>query len=149
MKTTRRVVLAGAGVTGVALLAGCAVYGTETSPPPAGGGGPDPAVGGGGADPAAGDGVLATVSEIPVGGGTIRGEARVVITQPTAGTFACFSAVCTHLGCVVTDVSDGTINCACHGSRFNLADGSVVGGPASRPLPPVPITVDGEVIRRA
>ncbi|MBX6749840.1 MAG: Rieske (2Fe-2S) protein [Micromonosporaceae bacterium] len=149
MKTTRRAVLAGAGATGVALLAGCAVYGNEAANPPAAPAGGEPAGGNpGGGDPA-GDGVLAQVSEIPVGGGTIRGDARVVITQPTAGTFACFSAVCTHLGCLVTDVSNGTINCACHGSRFNIADGSVASGPAVRPLPPVPITVDGDTIRRA
>jgi Rieske Fe-S protein len=146
MKTTRRAVLAGAGATGVALLAGCAVYGNEAANPPAApGAGGDPSVG----DEPSDGAELAQVSEVPVGGGTIRSDERVVITQPTAGTFACFSAVCTHQGCLVTDVSNGTINCACHGSRFNITDGSVAGGPAVRPLPPVPITVDGETIRRA
>jgi Rieske Fe-S protein len=92
---------------------------------------------------------LAKVGDIPVGGGAILADAQVVITQPTAGTFACFGAVCTHQGCLVTDVSGGTINCPCHGSRFNIADGSVAGGPAPQPLPPVAITVDGDTIRRS
>lgn len=148
MRTTRRALLAGAGAAGLAAAAGCAVYGNQAPAPPAAPGG-----GGAGGGEGAGDGgagaVLAQVGEVPVGGGTIHSDARVVITQPSAGTFACFSAVCTHQGCLVTDVSNGTINCACHGSRFNLADGSVAGGPAPQPLPPVPITVDGETIRRA
>jgi Rieske Fe-S protein len=88
------------------------------------------------------------VSDIPVGGGRIISDQQVVVTQPAAGTFACFGAVCTHQGCLVTDVSAGTINCACHGSRFNIADGSVAGGPAPRPLPPVGISVEGDTIRR-
>jgi Rieske Fe-S protein len=129
-------------------VAGCAVYGNENNAPPpapAGGGGGG---GGGGADGGGGGGALAQVGDIPVGGGTVLADARVVITQPTAGTFACFSAVCTHQGCLVNDVSNGTINCPCHGSRFNVADGSVAGGPAPQPLAPVAITVDGDAIVR-
>lgn len=138
MTTTRRAVLTGAGAAGLAALTGCAVYGNETAaPPPAGGDAPGAA-----------GGALAKVSDVPVGGGTILPDARVVITQPTAGTFACFGATCTHQGCLVTEVADGTINCPCHGSRFNLADGSVAAGPAPRPLSSVSITVDGDTIRR-
>jgi Rieske Fe-S protein len=150
MTTTRRALLAGAGATGLAMVAGCAVYGNDPPPPPAGAGGAgdggagDNGAGGNGA----GDGVLAQVSEVPVGGGMILADAQVVVTQPTAGSFACFSAVCTHQGCLVSEVSGGTINCPCHGSRFNVADGSVAGGPAPRPLPPVAFTVDGDAIRR-
>ncbi|MFI7068358.1 transglycosylase domain-containing protein [Kribbella sp. NPDC050124] len=39
----------------------------------------------------------------------------------------------------------GTINCNCHGSRFNISDGSVVNGPATQPLPAKPIAVPAEV----
>ena len=89
---------------------------------------------------------LAQTSDIEVGGGTIFPEDQVVITQPSDGEFKCFSAVCTHQGCIVSSVSDGTINCECHGSAFSIVDGSVVTGPATAPLGAQPITVDGAAI---
>jgi len=57
--------------------------------------------------------------------------------------------VCTHAGCTVGSVSGGTINCPCHGSRFNITNGSVVNGPAASPLPPVGIKVQGNSIVQA
>ncbi|MFI9122003.1 Rieske 2Fe-2S domain-containing protein [Streptomyces bikiniensis] len=92
---------------------------------------------------------LARTSEIPVGGGTVFREEKVVVTQPTAGEFKAFSAVCTHQGCLVNKVADGTIDCPCHGSKFRVADGSVVTGPATRPLPAERIIVSGETITLA
>jgi Rieske Fe-S protein len=68
----------------------------------------------------------------------------VVVTQPEAGTFHAFSAVCTHQGCTVADVSGGTINCRCHGSKFAMTDGAPKEGPAQRPLDPRQITVAGD-----
>ncbi|MGY4769726.1 Rieske (2Fe-2S) protein [Kribbella sp. CWNU-51] len=135
----RRTVLRGAAVIGLAgaaipVIAACTgggdAGGSTTASAPAGGA------------QAAGAGLAAT-SEIPVGGGKVFGDAKVVVTQPTSGQFKGFSAVCTHQGCIVADVADGTINCACHGSKFKIADGSVANGPASRPLPAADITVQG------
>ena len=74
-------------------------------------------------------------------------KSRVVVTQPQKGTFKCFTAVCTHQGCVVADVKNGTINCPCHGSAFKIADGSVANGPATRALRAVDIKVAGTDIR--
>jgi Rieske Fe-S protein len=68
-----------------------------------------------------------------------------VLTQPSAGVFKGFSATCTHAGCTVSKVAGGTINCPCHGSKYNL-DGSVANGPASRPLQAKSITVAGDPI---
>jgi Rieske Fe-S protein len=84
---------------------------------------------------------LTTTSTIPEGGGTVFRTHGVVITQPTAGVFLAFTATCTHQGCTVRAVAGGTINCFCHGSRFRIADGSVAGGPATQPLPRLPIFV--------
>jgi Rieske Fe-S protein len=68
----------------------------------------------------------------------------VVVTQPEAGTFHAFSTVCTHQGCTVADVSGGTINCPCHGSKYGITDGAPVEGPAKRPLDPRQVTVAGD-----
>jgi Rieske Fe-S protein len=92
---------------------------------------------------------LAKTSDIPVGGGKIFAAQKVVVTQPTAGEFKAFSAVCTHQGCLVKKVADGTIDCPCHGSKFKVADGSVAGGPAPAPLAPKQVTVSGDQVELA
>jgi Rieske Fe-S protein len=89
---------------------------------------------------------LAQTSEIPEGGGMIFKEQKIVVTQPKKGEYKAFSAICTHQGCTVSQVTDGTINCPCHGSKFHIADGSVAHGPATRPLPAKSITVTGNSI---
>ncbi len=88
---------------------------------------------------------LAALADIPDGGGLVLDKPAVVLTRSGPDVHA-FSAVCTHQGCVVDKVAGGTIDCPCHGSRFDAATGRVVGGPAPRPLPPVAVSVkDGEV----
>jgi Rieske Fe-S protein len=89
---------------------------------------------------------LTTVSAVPAGGGVVK--SGVVITKDSAGTIHAFSATCTHQGCTVSSVSGGTINCPCHGSRFNADTGAVVQGPATRPLPVIAVTVQGDQIVR-
>lgn len=153
---SRRALLAGAGAACAALAAGCTTYNANngglngapggsasTSSAPASGGS---APSSGGASGAGGATVLAATSQVPVGGGTILSDQKIVLTQPAAGTFKGFSAVCTHLGCIVDAVSGGTIDCPCHGSRFSIKDGSVVNGPAASPLPAVSIKVEGTSI---
>ncbi len=93
--------------------------------------------------------MLVATKEVPEGGGIILSDEEVVVTQPTAGEFVAFSSICTHQGCPVSEVVDGTINCPCHGSKYAIADGSVVAGPAPSPLPPVEVAVDGKSVVRA
>ncbi|WP_329307351.1 Rieske (2Fe-2S) protein [Streptomyces sp. NBC_01260] len=97
----------------------------------------------------AGGGVLAKTTDIPEGGGKIFTEQGVVVTQPAAGEFKAFSSKCTHTGCTVSSVANGTINCPCHGSKFDVATGSVKTGPATEPLPATPIKVQGDSISLA
>ncbi len=92
-------------------------------------------------EPGAPDNALARTSEIPVGGGLIVGN--TVVTQPNAGNYVGLSVICTHLGCAVNEISGGTINCPCHGSKFNL-DGSVATGPATRSLDGREVSVQGD-----
>jgi Rieske Fe-S protein len=152
--SSRRAVLAGTCAACVASLAGCARYTTSnglagapaapatTSSAPAGGG----LSGGGGG--AASD-VLAKTTDIPVGGGKILTAQKIVITQPTAGAFHAFTAICTHQGCIVDQVGGGTIDCPCHGSKYSAVNGSVVNGPATLPLAAVSIKVQGTSIIQA
>jgi Rieske Fe-S protein len=91
--------------------------------------------------------VLGAASEVPVGGGTIYKTAKVVVTQPTRGEFKAFSAVCTHVGCIMSEVADGTIDCPCHGGQFKITNGAVVAGPPPSPLPARQIKiVNGQVV---
>jgi Rieske Fe-S protein len=158
--TSRRTVLACAGTACAAVLTGCSTYnsnsgintsqGTPSSSPPAAAGtGAAAGSSGSASGNGAGAAVLAKTSDVPVGGGTILTEKKIVITQPTSGTFHAFTAICTHAGCTVGSVSSGTINCPCHGSRFNINNGAVVNGPAASPLAAINIKVQGTSILQA
>jgi cytochrome b6-f complex iron-sulfur subunit len=56
-----------------------------------------------------------------------------LVFRAAQDAFNVMTAVCTHEGCDVTGISGSTFVCPCHGSQFN-STGSVVKGPASRPL---------------
>jgi Rieske Fe-S protein len=138
---TRRRVLGIAAAAGAgSVLAACGGGSTDSgSSGSAGAGGS----GGSGGGASSGGGTLVATADVPVGGGVILDKQRVVVTQPTSGTFKCFTAVCTHQACLVGSVEDGVITCPCHGSQYSAADGSVMQGPATRGLRAVPVTVQG------
>lgn len=96
------------------------------------------------ASSAAGD--LIKAAEIPVGGGTVFPDLKVVVTQPTAGDYKAFSATCTHQGCSVESVANNVITCPCHGSQFDAATGAVKQGPATRPLDAKTVSVGADGI---
>jgi Rieske Fe-S protein len=152
--SSRRAVLTGACAACAASLAGCARYGTSygLAGPPASGGAASPATGAASSPGAASapgantSAVLASTADIPVGGGKVLSTQKIVITQPKAGTFHAFTAICTHQGCIVDEVSNGTIDCPCHGSKYSAVNGSVVNGPATLPLAAVSIKVQGTSI---
>jgi glycine/D-amino acid oxidase-like deaminating enzyme/nitrite reductase/ring-hydroxylating ferredoxin subunit len=64
------------------------------------------------------------------------GAGQVAAYRDEAGRLHKVSAVCTHLGCIVTwNNAETTWDCPCHGSRFDM-DGKVVQGPAVKDLEP-------------
>lgn len=128
---SRRESLMAAGVA-VATTAGLAACGSSGGDTPSG-------------DGSAAGGAIAT-ADIPVGGGKVYEAQKVVVTQPTAGDFKAFSAVCTHQGCTVSGVADGVITCPCHGSTFDIATGDVKQGPATAPLPAKTVTVASDTV---
>ena len=144
LAVSRQKVLIGAGLGLVtAVFAACSgkkPEGTEASAQP----GPTsaaPPASGGAAGPEAK--AIAKTTDVPVGSGVIVGD--VVVTQPSAGVFKAFSAKCTHAGCMVNKIADGTIDCPCHGSKYNM-DGTVAHGPAAAPLATENVTVQGDSI---
>lgn len=137
---SRKKLIVGVGIgLAATALAACTTYGKKPATAPA----TTDGVGGADASPAGPANAIAQTSDVPVGSGVIVDD--VVLTQPTAGEYQGFSAVCTHAGCSVSTVAGGTINCPCHGSKFNL-DGSVASGPASNPLEARSIAVQGNSI---
>jgi len=153
---SRRALIAGVGAAAAVVVAGCSTYNANnggvdagaptTTSAPAATGGASGSAGGGGSTSAAAPAALATTAQVPVDGGKILADKKIVITQPAAGTFKAFTAVCTHQGCTVGSISGGAIHCPCHGSAFSIKDGSVVNGPAASPLASVAIKVDGTSI---
>lgn len=130
---------------GVAIGAGVAGYLTARASSAARGKGLTTAANGYGAARTEGR-RLASLEQVPVGGGLILPTARIVLARGSNGTVHGFSAVCTHQGCTVTSIRNGVIGCPCHGSRFDAQTGAVLAGPAPRPLPPIPVVIrDGEI----
>ena len=72
----------------------------------------------------------------PGAGGVIeRGDEKLAVWRDDNGSLHAVSASCTHKGCTVTwNTADRTWDCPCHGSIFE-ADGTVIHGPARKPLP--------------
>jgi Rieske Fe-S protein len=162
---TRRGVLAGVGLVGIAsAITACGSGGSSSSSAAAGNAATSPAApassapaasaaassapasAAGGASSAPAGNALASTSQIPVGSGKIFSSQQVVVTQPSAGEYKAFSAVCTHMGCIVNQISNGTIDCPCHGSQYSITTGDVVAGPAPKPLPAKVIKLSGDSI---
>ncbi|MFG2331328.1 Rieske (2Fe-2S) protein [Streptomyces sp. NPDC048604] len=90
---------------------------------------------------------LGAASEVPVGGAKLYREQRLLVHCPAQGTYQAYSAQCTHAGCVLDKIEDNEGNCPCHGSRFDVTTGKALKGPATVPLPAVPVkVVDGKLI---
>lgn len=74
---------------------------------------------------------------------------KILVVHLADNALYATSAICTHLGCTVGYNKDtGRIDCPCHGSQYAL-DGSVVHGPAKKPLKRYDVTIEnGQVVIR-
>ncbi|NGZ99847.1 Rieske (2Fe-2S) protein [Nocardioides sp. W3-2-3] len=152
---SRRRALSGAATLGIGvpLLAACGDDGGTTAGDPATSEAPTSSAptsaatteSTAGGSSAAASGLVPT-ADVPVGGGVILKGDELVVTQPKAGEFKAFKAVCTHQGCLVDSVKDGKIVCPCHGSTFDITDGSPQGGPAQTALSAVSVSVEGDQV---
>ena len=92
--------------------------------------------------------VAARVNEVPVNSGKIFkfGSKPGIVVRTDAGELKAFSAVCTHLECIVQyQPETKQIWCACHNGQYNL-NGKNVGGPPPRPLEEFKVNTRGDEI---
>jgi nitrite reductase/ring-hydroxylating ferredoxin subunit len=135
MISRRGVIASAVGVSAVAALSACSpeVSNLTSTPEPEAPSTSEPVA-------------VAKTSDIPIGSGKkfdVEGV-PILITQPRAGEFRGFSAVCTHAGAIMTSVSNSEITCNAHFSIFSADDGSVVSGPAPAALGKITIAVEGD-----
>jgi Rieske Fe-S protein len=92
--------------------------------------------------------VAAKLSEVPVNSGKIFkfGNKPGILVHTDAGEFKAFSAVCTHLECIVQYRTETKqIWCACHNGQYNLS-GKNIGGPPPRPLEEYKVNTRGDEV---
>lgn len=81
---------------------------------------------------------VASVTE--VGLGRMKGveaDVKPILIVNIGGKYYAIGNVCTHLGCMLSDgmLKGDIVQCACHGSRFDVKTGKVVGGLATKAEP--------------
>ena len=145
----------GVSVAGASVVAGCGGDGGDGSASNSSSGGGATATGGsGGSTEAASSGqAIAQASEVPKNSAkkfTDSGEPAVLV-HLESGDFVAYSAVCTHQQCTVAyQKQSSQLACPCHGSIFDPSkNAQVVSGPAPRPLPEIPIKMQGGQITKA
>ncbi len=150
----RAVLVAAAAGAGAVALAACSSSGsgstatgatTPASTEPAGSSSAGASSGGAGAAVSG----LVALDKIPVGeavSAKLADGSPVLVARPTETTAACFSAICTHMGCTVNPAGK-ELHCPCHGSVYNATTGAVIHGPAPKALAAVAVHVEsGEVV---
>jgi cytochrome b6-f complex iron-sulfur subunit len=87
-------------------------------------------------------------NDLPVGEAkniVFNDSPAIVINHSRRGILA-FTRVCTHLGCLVEyDNKNNQLICPCHAGTFDL-EGNVISGPPPKPLPKLPLRVEGDII---
>lgn len=93
--------------------------------------------------------LVGATKDLPVGQAKVLpiDDKPVIVVNTAQGGIKAFSAICTHLGCVVEwNSSKQFIACPCHDGRFNAMTGAVISGPPPSALPPVRVAVENDQI---
>jgi Rieske Fe-S protein len=149
-QVTRRTILgaAAAGAGTVALAACSSSSGGDNAASQSGDASPSADAGSAGGSQAAAR-PLATLADLTVDDAIaveLAGGRPGLLTRTGASSAVCFSAICTHQGCTVKPAG-ATLDCPCHGSKYDAKTGKVLAGPAPSPLPAVPVQIEaGKVV---
>jgi 3-phenylpropionate/trans-cinnamate dioxygenase ferredoxin component len=102
-------------------------------------------------DPAAETPKALSKNALPIlrAAGIGRPSGTRVLLANVDGKFYAIDNTCTHLGCSLSDgrLDGSVVQCACHGSRFEVTTGAVVGGPAQKPVRSYPVQVVGDEVK--
>lgn len=80
------------------------------------------------------------------GGWTLIPQSRVLLVNTGSNNLNALTSVCTHSACDRNwTFANNRFTCTCHGSRFGT-DGSLVNGPATRPLRTYPVSRNGNIV---
>ena len=80
------------------------------------------------------------------GAWTLLVQSRVLVVNLGNNRFSALTSVCTHSGCDRSwTYSNEVFTCTCHTSRFRT-DGTVISGPANRPLASYATTLNNNVL---
>ncbi len=92
---------------------------------------------------------IGTTVDFPSGQGKVVpvNDKPVIVVNTPQGGIKAFSAICTHLSCIVEwDQTRQFILCPCHDGRFNAVNGGIISGPQPSPLPELPLTVEADAV---
>ncbi|NLB83876.1 MAG: non-heme iron oxygenase ferredoxin subunit [Synergistaceae bacterium] len=78
----------------------------------------------------------------------IEKNGKSILIANVNGEYYAIGNICTHMGCNLSDgtLEGHTVQCACHGSKFNIKTGAVESGPAKDPEPSYPLNIEGNKI---
>ena len=94
---------------------------------------------------------IASVDDVAIGSALVFHYPDVydacLLVRLAEAEFVAFSQKCTHLSCaVIPRVDEGIFHCPCHEGRFVIRTGAPAGGPPTRPLPRITLSVRGRDI---
>jgi len=81
----------------------------------------------------------------------VKAGGKSILVVNVQGKYYAIGNVCTHMGCMLSDgdLKGETVTCSCHGSKFDVKNGKVVGGPATKPEPSYQVEVEKDEIKVA